>query len=106
MKREIERGDLFYYDFGSREGSIQSGLRPVMVVQANNFNANAPTVIVAALTSVIKKQYLPSHIVLGENYGLKKPSMVLLEQVQTVNKKELTEYVGTVDDEKLLRRIN
>lgn len=42
MKREIERGDLFYYDFGSREGSIQSGLRPVMVVQANNFNANAP----------------------------------------------------------------
>lgn len=106
MKREIERGDLFYYDFGSREGSIQSGLRPVMVIQANNFNANAPTVIVAALTSVIKKQYLPSHIVLGENYGLKKPSMVLLEQVQTVNKKELTEYVGTVDDEKLLRRIN
>lgn len=106
MKKEIERGDLFYYDFGSRKGSIQSGIRPVMVIQANSFNANAPTVIVAALTSVIKKQYLPSHIVLGENYGLKKPSMVLLEQVQTVNKKELVEYVGTVKDEKMLRRIN
>lgn len=106
MKKEIERGDLFYYDFGSREGSIQSGLRPVLVVQANNFNVNAPTIIVAALTSVIKKQYLPSHIILGENYGLKKSSMVLLEQVQTVNKNELTEYIGTVDDEKLLRRIN
>lgn len=106
MEKEIERGDLFYYDFGSREGSIQSGLRPVLVVQANNFNENAPTVIVAALTSVIKKQYLPSHIVLGANFGLKKPTMVLLEQVQTVNKKELTEYIGAVDDEQMLRRIN
>lgn len=106
MKTGIKRGDIFYYDFGNRDGSIQSGKRPVLVVQADSFNANAPTVVVAALTSVIKKQYLPSHIVLGDRCGLKKPSMVMLEQVQTVNKSELTEYVGTVDDDKMLRRIN
>ncbi len=69
-----------------REGSVQSGERPVMVIQADNFNANAPTIIVAAVTAVMKKKYLPSHIILGEDFGLKKPSMVLLEQIQTVNK--------------------
>ena len=86
QRKEIQRGDLFYYDFGKREGSVQSGERPVMVIQADNFNANAPTIIVAAVTAVMKKKYLPSHIILGEDFGLKKPSMVLLEQIQTVNK--------------------
>lgn len=90
QRNEIQRGDLFYYDFGKREGSVQSGERPVMVIQADNFNANAPTIIVAAVTAVMKKKYLPSHIILGEDFGLKKPSMVLLEQIQTVNKDELT----------------
>lgn len=85
-ERMISRGDLFYYDFGERVGSVQSGERPVLVVQADDYNKNAPTVIVAAVTSVIKKRYLPSHIILGDKFGLKKPSMVLLEQVQTVNK--------------------
>ena len=83
-KTEIRRGDIFSYDFGTRIGSIQSGVRPVLVIQADNFNANAPTVIVASITSVIKKRYLPSHIILGEDFGLTKPSMVLLEQIQTV----------------------
>ena len=84
MKKKISRGDLFYYDFGEREGSIQSGVRPVLVVQANEFNTNAPTIIVASLTTVLKKRYLPSHIILGKEFGLKKPSMVLLEQIQTI----------------------
>ena len=84
MKKKISRGDLFYYDFGEREGSIQSGVRPVLVVQANAFNTNAPTIIVASLTTVLKKRYLPSHIILGKESGLKKPSMVLLEQIQTI----------------------
>ena len=103
---EIRRGDIFSYDFGTRIGSIQSGVRPVLVIQADNFNANAPTVIVASITSVIKKRYLPSHIILGEDFGLTKPSMVLLEQIQTVNKNDLTEYIGFVDDERLWRKIN
>ena len=78
----------------------------MLVVQADDYNKNAPTVIVAAVTSVIKKRYLPSHIMLGDKFGLKKPSMVLLEQVQTVNKDELREYIGSIDDAKLLRQIN
>lgn len=75
QRKEIKRGDLFFYDFGTREGSIQSGVRPVMVIQADNFNANAPTIIVASVTGVMKKKYLPSHIILGESFGLKKPSI-------------------------------
>lgn len=106
QRKEIQRGDLFYYDFGKREGSVQSGERPVMVIQADNFNANAPTIIVAAVTAVMKKKYLPSHIILGEDFGLKKPSMVLLEQIQTVNKDELTDYIGSVNDERLWKQIN
>jgi len=78
----------------------------VLVVQADDYNQNAPTIIVAAVTSVIKKRYLPSHIILGEEFGLKKPSMVLLEQIRTVNKEDLREYIGTVDDDKLFRQIN
>ena len=56
QKKDIKRGDLFYYDFGDTEGSIQSGVRPVLVVQADCYNLNAPTVIVACLTAVIKKR--------------------------------------------------
>lgn len=105
-EKMICRGDLFYYDFGDNSGSVQSGERPVLVVQADDYNQNAPTIIVAAVTSVIKKRYLPSHIILDEEFGLKKPSMVLLEQIRTVNKEDLREYIGTVDDDKLFRQIN
>ena len=105
-EKMICRGDLFYYDFGDNSGSVQSGERPVLVVQADDYNQNAPTIIVAAVTSVIKKRYLPSHIILGEEFGLKKPSMVLLGQIRTVNKEDLREYIGTVDDDKLFRQIN
>ena len=106
MKKKISRGDLFYYDFGEREGSIQSGVRPVLVVQANEFNTNAPTIIVASLTTVLKKRYLPSHIILGKEFGLKKPSMVLLEQIQTINKNDLLDYIGSVNNERLMKRID
>ena len=105
-EKMICRGDLFYYDFGYNSGSVQSGERPVLVIQADDYNQNAPTIIVAAVTSVIKKRYLPSHIILGEEFGLKKPSMVLLEQIRTVNREDLREYIGTVDDDKLFRQIN
>lgn len=104
--RTVRRGEIYYHDFGVAEGSIQSGRRPVLVLQADNFNEHSPTVIVASITTVIKKRYLPSHIILGENFGLAKPSMVLLEQIQTVNKSSLTDYIGFVDDEKMWKRIN
>lgn len=66
-EKTICRGDLFYYDFGTRTGSVQSGTRPVLVIQADDYNRNAPTIIVAAVTGVIKKRFVkitelkPSH---------------------------------------------
>lgn len=104
--KTIKRGEIYYFDFGTAEGSVQSGRRPVLVLQADNFNVNAPTIIVASITATIKKRYLPSHIILGENFGLTKPSMVLLEQIQTVNKLSLTDYIGCIDDEKIWKKIN
>ncbi len=64
-RQPIKRGEIYYYDFGFTEGSIQSGRRPMLILQAD-FNEKAPTIIAAAITTVIKKRYLPSHIVLGE----------------------------------------
>ena len=98
-KNKLQRGDLYYYDFGKREGSIQSGIRPVLIVQADEFNANAPTIIVASITTVLKKKYLPSHIIIGKEFGLSKPSMVLLEQIQTINFEQIMElYNNTKKD--------
>lgn len=105
-KRKLQRGDLYYCDFGNREGSIQSGIRPILIIQADEFNANAPTIIVASITTVLKKRYLPSHIIIGKEFGLSKPSMVLLEQIQTINKNDLVEYIGTIDDKALMKRID
>ncbi|UZT82395.1 type II toxin-antitoxin system PemK/MazF family toxin [Caproicibacterium sp. BJN0003] len=103
---KIKRGDIYFFDYGVREGSIQSGKRPVLVLQADNFNVKAPTIIVAAITTVIKKQYLPSHIILGEAFGLAKPSMVMIEQISAVNKLQLTNHIGFVDDEYIWKKIN
>lgn len=103
---KVKRGEIYLHDFGCHEGSIQSGVRPVLVVQNDQANNSSTTTVVAALTSVIKKRYLDSHIILGENFGLKEPSMVLLEQVQTVNQSHLIKKIGVVDSEYMLRKIN
>lgn len=105
-KEKVKRGEIYLHDFGSNAGSIQNGIRPVLVVQCNEGNQASTTTIVAALTSVIKKRYLPSHIILGDKYGLKEPSMVMLEQLKTVNQSDLVEYIGFVDSEYLLRKVN
>ncbi len=104
--KNIERGQIYYYDFGETEGSLQSGRRPVLVIQADSFNQRSTTVVVAAITGVIKKRYLPSHIILGERFGLSKPSMVLLEQIATINKEDLSNYIGCVDDPRVWKKIN
>lgn len=98
MNRKVKHGDIFWYDFGMNEGSIQSGVRPALVIQANDFNANSPTTVIAAITTAQKGMYLPSHIFLSDRYGLSQPSTVLLEQLCTVNQDELGDYIGTVDD--------
>ena len=105
-KEKVKRGEIYLHDFGNNAGSIQNGVRPVLVVQCDEGNQASMTTVVAALTSVIKKRYLPSHIILGDKFGLKEPSMVMLEQLKTVNQSELVEYIGFVDNEYLLRKVN
>ena len=105
-ERKIKRGDIYLYDFGDNEGSIQCGYRPVVVLQADNFNAKAPTIMVAAITTAIRKTFLPSHILVEDKYGLTEPSMIMLEQQRAINKDELVNYVGHIDDNNVLRKIH
>lgn len=102
---KVKYGEIYYYDFGTHEGSIQNGLRPAVVIQDDRLNKHSPTTLIAAITSATKKTYLPSHIVLEKKYGLAKPSMVLLEQVACVNQTDLTEYIGIIDKRAMKRRI-
>lgn len=101
-KQEIKKvrwGDIYRCDLGNMKGSVQCGIRPVIVIQNDRLNQNSPTVTVAVITSVIKKQEMSSHILIGRECGLKEPSMILLEQTRTVDKeKELLEYIGAVKD--------
>lgn len=97
QERQIRWGDIYYCDLGTGNGSVQSKLRPVLVVQNNVGNDNGPTTVVAAISSVIKKMYLPTHILLDANCGLTERSIVMLEQIRTVDRKtELKEYVGNI----------
>ena len=104
--RKIKKGDIYLYDFGENEGSIQCGYRPVVVLQADNFNAKAPTIMVAAVTTAIRKTFLPTHILIEDKYGLSEPSMIMLEQQRTVSKEDLVNYIGHIDDNNVLRHIH
>jgi len=96
----IKRGDILYADLSPVIGSEQGGLRPVLIVQNDIGNKYSPTVIVAAITSQINKAKLPTHIeISAEEYGLTKDSVVLLEQVRTIDKKRLKEKVGHINDD-------
>ena len=106
MNNTFEKGQLYWFDYGEKEGSIQCGNRPVLIVQGTRFNQNAPTVIIAAITTVTKKQYLASHIILPGNTGLNRESMVMLEQISAVNKESLGDYIGKVKDRYTLKRID
>jgi mRNA interferase MazF len=102
----IKRGDIIYADLSPVIGSEQGGLRPVLIVQNDIGNKYSPTVIVAAITSQINKAKLPTHIeISAEEYGLTKDSVVLLEQVRTIDKKRLKEKVGHINDD-LVASIN
>ncbi len=91
----IKRGELYYADLSPVIGSEQGGIRPVLVVQNDIGNKYSPTVIAAAVTSKINKAKLPTHIELSaERYGLQKDSVVLLEQIRTIDKMRLKERIG------------
>lgn len=91
----VKRGDIFYADLSPVVGSEQGGIRPVIIIQNDIGNKYSPTVIVAAITSQINKAKLPTHVeISSEEYGLNKDSVVLLEQIRTLDKKRLKEKIG------------
>ncbi len=93
----IKRGEIYYANLSPVVGSEQGGVRPVMIVQNNIGNRYSPTVIVAAITSKINKAKLPTHIELdAHTYGLERDSVVLLEQIRTLDKARLLERIGCV----------
>ncbi|NLL06354.1 MAG: type II toxin-antitoxin system PemK/MazF family toxin [Clostridiaceae bacterium] len=102
----IKRGDIFYADLSPVIGSEQGGIRPVLIVQNDIGNKYSPTVIASAITSQINKAKLPTHIELNaKDYGLPKDSVILLEQIRTIDKRRLREKIGHLDDE-LMEKVN
>lgn len=102
----IKRGDILYADLSPVIGSEQGGVRPVLVIQNDIGNKYSPTVIVAAITSQINKAKLPTHVeIIAEEYGITKDSVILLEQIRTIDKKRLKEKVGHLSDE-LMKKVD
>lgn len=102
----VKRGDIFYADLSPVIGSEQGGVRPVLVVQNDIGNKYSPTVIVGAITSQINKAKLPTHIEISAlDYGLTKDSVVLLEQIRTIDKKRLREKIGHFDED-MMQKVN
>ena len=103
----IKRGDMFYADLSPVIGSEQGGIRPVLIIQNDMGNKYSPTVIAAAITSQIGKNRLPTHIEIdSKDVGLKAESVVLAEQIRTIDKSRLKEKIGHIDDEKIMGKIN
>lgn len=95
----VKRGDIFYADLSPIVGSEQGGMRPVLIVQNDTGNKHSPTVIAAAITSQTGKARLPTHIELNaQSVGLSRDSVILLEQVRTIDKSRLRERMGKLDD--------
>jgi mRNA interferase MazF len=111
-KLTVKRGDIYYADLSPVIGSEQGGLRPVLIIQNDIGNKYSPTVIAAAITSRLGKNRLPTHIDVcrhdtedEENYGLSKNSVILLEQIRTLDKRRLKEKMGHLD-ERVMRQVN
>lgn len=96
----VKRGDIYYADLSPVVGSEQGGLRPVLIIQNDIGNRYSPTVIAAAITSRLSKSRLPTHIdIYAERAGLSKNSIILLEQIRTIDKRRLKEKMGHLDDD-------
>ncbi|WP_423190083.1 type II toxin-antitoxin system PemK/MazF family toxin [Alkalibacterium sp. f15] len=94
----VKRGDIYYADLSPVIGSEQGGMRPVLIIQNNVGNKYSPTVIVAAITTKIEKGKMPTHVEVGADKGLEKNSVVLLEQVRTIDKQRLRDQVTHLDN--------
>ena len=103
----VKRGDMFYADLSPVVGSEQGGIRPVIIIQNDIGNRHSPTVIAAAITSQTGKNKLPTHIEIGmENSGLKADSIVLTEQIRTIDKSRLKEKIGHINDSVVMNKIH
>ncbi len=97
--KKILRGDMFYANLGRGIGSEQKGYRPVLIIQNNVGNKYSPTVIVASITSRVGiKAKLPTHYFINTEDGLQAPSIILLEQIRTIDKSRLIRYLGKLDE--------
>ena len=102
MEDLFKRGELYFADLSPVIGSEQGGVRPVLVIQNNVGNKYSPTIIVAAITSQINKAKIPTHVELSSlEYGLPKDSVVLLEQLRTLDKRRLRDRIGVLDAKKM-----
>lgn len=102
MENLIKRGEIYYADLSPVIGSEQGGVRPVLIIQNDVGNKYSPTVIVAAITSQLTKAKIPTHIELSSNdYNLPKDSVVLLEQIRTIDKRRLKEKISQLDSKKM-----
>ena len=103
----VKRGDMFYADLSPVIGSEQGGVRPVLIIQNDTGNKYSPTVIAAAITSQTGKAKLPTHIEIGsQEAGLKSDSVVLVEQIRTIDKSRLKEKIGHIDNVELMNKVN
>ena len=99
---EIRRGDIFYADLSPVIGSEQGGVRPILIIQNNVGNRYSPTIIASAITSRLTKAKLPTHIEISRGqFGLPKDSVILLEQLRTLDKRRLREKIGVLDRDTL-----
>lgn len=100
MAQVVKRGDIYYADLSPVIGSEQGGIRPVLIIQNDIGNKYSPTVIISAITSQINKAKLPTHVeISSEDYGLSRDSVVLLEQIRTIDKRRLKDKIGHISDE-------
>lgn len=101
MENKYFRGDMYYTALGEGIGSEQQGYRPTVIIQNDVGNNHSPTVVVSAVTGKPKGEKLPTHLSIGAVCGLKEPSVVLLEQLRTVDKSRLIRYIGHLDDDNM-----
>jgi mRNA interferase MazF len=106
MRLIVKRGDVFFADLSPVVGSEQGGVRPVLVIQNDIGNRFSPTVIVAAITAQIQKAKLPTHVEINaEQHGFDRDSVILLEQIRTIDKQRLTDKITHLD-EAMMRKVN
>lgn len=99
----VKRGEVYFADLSPVVGSEQGGVRPVLVIQNNIGNRFSPTVIVAAITAQIEKAKLPTHVeIKAEKYGFERDSVILLEQIRTIDKQRLTDRITKLDEQMMI----